>query len=527
MTLSSNFSQACLTHLQKIEEALAKRKEDACIETRTKQLEKLLDNQREKQLKANEELEDIEKKIIVLKDRYTFEKAVVFSDRILEKIRQLKNANFQVQSAEAPACSRRVFQRRSLRLSTAQIKTQPKSFSISKDLEVYRNDVIEINPEKARALGISGFVNAGGNDCYQNALCQALLTEKFKQHVIERLPDPLRGHFHSNKMHSQQLRRAIYQYTEFFKDNQRPMSSQEDATALFETFFDVIDQEPEIKEIPSAQDAETSIIVSAEEYIKEKPFVVRFFLFTFFIPVKFFSYIFEKISDFLFKTPEEIVIIPAPLPPRVPKETFNPLKIRLQQKIQWQVDDNIPEEIKNHDNFGGDQHLSITEEQIPGIFGITLKNDEDIDLNNSFQELFHSELISSVTKDEQEYQAPATNEKKFLTAPEAYAVQVRRFHFGAEEEEKKFNIVNNFETLTISKDLIVEENRPENDIKMQLQSFVIHKGSGVSSGHYVACRKVDDAWYYFDDSNCAKITNEAAARLGKHAYMYFFEKEKD
>lgn len=62
------------------------------------------------------------------------------------------------------------------------------------------------------------------------------------------------------------------------------------------------------------------------------------------------------------------------------------------------------------------------------------------------------------------------------------------------------------------------------DARYQLQAFVVHEGSSMHSGHYIAYVKLKGKWKKYDDSTVSNLTVAEAEMAAQKAYLYFFRR---
>jgi hypothetical protein len=577
MVTPSKFQASSSLHLSKLSDAFNIKGDQASIETRKKQLLALLAQQMKSVEALNatsskdkqQKITDLAQDLALLKNKTEelaahyphLQKAQDLSKVVLEKIADVSS----VLDNPSHKPLRRIFRfdeplltptESSPSLQHPQIKHREQT---DKDLKIQQEDLIAFDKEAAKQQGIQGFLNKGGNDCFQNALCQALLTKKLKKDIIDRLPNVLRQHFYTaNGIHSQQLRKAL-QKTEIFN---HPLTTQEDAHELFKALIAASDQQFTELDEPASPlkllSNKPRTIDLFQSFIEKRNVVVKALLLSFFIPLKLCLLLGEKILSALEDDQENDIIDLTPstyetLPPRTLAASPNSLKFALEHYNRWDVSQ-VAKEFKHHDYFGGANNTSEREEPVHGGFEIGLENDDPFNLQQTFYNLFNASSTSEATvampldkgyygpASLKTFSAPCTIRKRLKSIPEAFCLSINRFENIPRRDEqgallkdangqvlstrqKKFNPAINFSTeLAIDPQYFKEDVRPAEAVKMHLQSFVVHKGSTPASGHYVAFRKVEGDWYYFDDSRCEKVKEEAALRAAQHAYMYFFEK---
>jgi len=568
MVASCDFSKRCSSYILAIEKTFAKNGQNAAISTRQTNLERLFAQklremrsrplQKESADALDQELGLMKKSIEKVQAEYNIDKAQEFSAKLLGKIDEL-SAALKAPPAKATKPPRRIYTfddfSQSYHISSSRVtpittKKDPLKDRFEADLTI---DGPNLDLEKANLLDICGFENKGGNDCFQNALCQALLSKKFKENLIDRLPIPIRRFFQKGKMHSRNLRQAIAQHTSFKKS----LHTQEDAHELFVALYNATaNQHPKAPENlqepqknPQASFAKPTVAdPSIEErflsFIKRKHLILQVLLYPFYFPVKLGCIILEKLGINLVKKtanepidnapeedPEEVPEILDPIAEPLQTEANN-LDLPLIHYNQYDVS-TLPDHVKDHADFGGEEHKSQTEEKVQGLFQVEIDSSKPFDLQDRFNALFNAETTGEVTLGAEVYRPPVQITKKLAKIPEAFALHVKRFEVIPETNVratllKNFTPAANFcPDLHIPKEHFAEDLCAKEQITMQLESFVVHKGSNISSGHYVAFRKVAGDWYYFNDSVCKKIEHDTAMQAAKHAYMYFFEKVED
>ncbi len=584
-TTTSTFHKSFSSHLSKLSDAFNKKGDSALIDARKKQLLALLTQQMKSIEKLNacqpnnkqKTFTALEQDLAVLKNKTeelaklypSVQKAQDLSQAVLAKIANVSSL-LDNQPQKTPRRVDRLDEQtpaskssKSTKDSTSSTKDPQIKYreQTDKDLEIQNEDQIAFDKEICKQRGIQGFANIGGNDCFQNALCQALLTKTFKKDIIDRLPNFLRKHFYKAEgIHSQQLRRDLFTSKTF----ERSLNTQEDANELLKVLINASDKQHLALEDPAAAlklvSDETRMVDNLQSFIEKRNVFVKALLYSFFIPLKLFYLVMEKVLSALDDEEENDIIAlppstPETLPPRTLASSPNNLKFALEHDNRWDVSQ-IPEDLKHHDYFGGTENSSSREEQLHGGFEIGLENDEPFNLQQAFYGFFNSSSTSDVSvsmplepgyygpPSRKTFSAPFTITKKLKSIPEAFCISINRFENIAQVNEKgeflrdakgnvisvrqkKFNPAVNFSTeLSIDPQYFKEDIRPAGALKMHLQSFVVHKGLSAASGHYVAFRKVEGDWYYFNDSRCEKVKEEAAIRAAQHAYMYFFEREE-
>jgi ubiquitin C-terminal hydrolase len=576
MGASCDFCKACASYILQIKETFAQNGQHAAISTRQKNLVKLFEQklremrsrplQQEPADALDQELSLMKQSIQEVQAAYAIDKAQAFSAELLEKIAEL-SAALKTTPAQAIKPPRRIYtlddfpqSHHILSFPKAPISTKkdPLKDQFEADLTI---DGPNFDLTEANLLDICGFENKGGNDCFQNALCQALLTKKFKENLIDRLPTPIRYFFQKGNMDSKDLRKAIIRHTSFKKSP----NTQEDAHELFAALYNATaNQHPKVQENrhqpekkPQASFAKPTVAdPSIQErllsFIKRKHLVLQVLLYPFYFPVKLGCTILEKLGINLIKKTanepvdnavEEDSEILDPITEPLQTEANN-LDFPLIHYNHYDVS-TLPDHMKDHADFGGEEHKSQTQEKVQGLFQVEIDSSKPFDLQDRFNALFTAETTVMATIGTEKYTSHVQITKKLAKIPEAFALHVKRFQVIPETNEreeyvrdakgnvratvlKNFTPAENFcPDLHISKEHFAEGLCAKEQITMQLASFVVHKGSSISSGHYVAFRKVAGDWYYFNDSVCKKIEPDTAMQAAKHAYMYFFEKVED
>lgn len=582
MSIANPFLKTSQEHIEKIKSALEKNGERAIINVREKLLFKIFDKKIKdltSGLTQQAPASELETDLRLLKEAAetlaaTFTHipaAKQFSDALLIKIAAVADA-VHTPSCQAPA-KRRLFQLDDACLEPSFSPEAPKKTSIlvpsshplqrlcDQDLTITDRDSLPFNSSAAKELGLCGIENKGGNDCFQNALMQALLTKKFKHNLIDKLPRSLRWHFDNlQNMDSQALRQAILQTTDF----KAPPTSQADAHELFLALFGA-----KVTKLTPAPSFSKPLIKLSKDprkldkllsFIEKRNLFFQLFLYALYIPIKLGCTILEKAGLLDREEPAEewmvldnVLDTPAqPTPVQPHPIALSELHFSFYRTRTWDVT-GVPEAYKNDPNFGEDNNIttvSETADEDPSkrIYHNHLSIDLDpakdtFNLQNQFNLAFTQESESTSAANAL-VKALMRERMQFESIPGGLALQIKRFETITEidkegnfvrdatgslkfQSSKKHNPAEDFSSqLIIAPDLFIENIRPQEPVTMQLQSFIVHKGSTLKSGHYVAFRKVEGDWYYFNDSVCTKVTDEAAMRAAKHAYMYFFEREE-
>jgi len=63
----------------------------------------------------------------------------------------------------------------------------------------------------------------------------------------------------------------------------------------------------------------------------------------------------------------------------------------------------------------------------------------------------------------------------------------------------------------------------DSNTEYNLYAVIVHYGSTVFSGHYVAFVKIEDVWWLFDDTECVEV--DSSLVLKQNAYMLFYQKK--
>jgi ubiquitin C-terminal hydrolase len=552
MPVQLSFLKSCSKHLQQVEKDFKTKGEQAKIATKEKLLSEMFDrlikqmqtppgdSPAKKSFKITlTNLQDLELKLQKLQEEFSaVPKAKDFTACVLKKIGVVTQL---LQDQPTPSTTPNK--------ASKQLKTVISLRRLAeKDLKISKDDILPLDKQAAQAEGIQGFANQGGCDCFQNALCQALLTKTFNKNVINRLPDNLRRHFYrKNGIQSQPLRKAIQGATQF----KYPLTSQEDPHELFMALYEVLDKtysanaEPTLPLIEISK--EPRWIDNILLFIQKRPVLLRHGLYCFFVPLKLFSILADKISSYLSNKHEEptedLSLSFIQMPERTSKQEPNDLQFSYHHTRRWDVT-NIAEDFRRDPQFGGDNNLSMmsdTSDENPAKHNF--QNCIQVDLDQSadtfdLQQMFDRSFTAngeSFSAADNQVAAPWQEQLQFESIPSGLVLHMKRFAVNITKDKndelvyesvKKFNSAKNIEgQLAISQEHFVESIRPEAPVNMSLKSFVVHKGSSAKSGHYVAFRKVEGDWYYFDDCRCEKVKEKAVMRAAKHAYLYFFEKE--
>jgi len=106
-----------------------------------------------------------------------------------------------------------------------------------------------------------------------------------------------------------------------------------------------------------------------------------------------------------------------------------------------------------------------------------------------------------------------------LDSTQLLPIQLHRFR---NDLSKIDTAITNTMHLTIPARIQYNPNRHPVDINYELQGFIVHEGTTMRFGHYVAYIQQAGQWKLYDDSSVTKVTPEQAERAAEQAYLYFY-----
>ncbi|MDX2082536.1 MAG: ubiquitin carboxyl-terminal hydrolase family protein [Rickettsiales bacterium] len=146
---------------------------------------------------------------------------------------------------------------------------------------------------------------------------------------------------------------------------------------------------------------------------------------------------------------------------------------------------------------------------------------KDGSVGSSIKEITKDENLKNIKFLESEITADATRKTNIKVKPgeNEFCIQVKRFGFSQENSASKIE-----DELTA--DEISLETTENKVITAQPTAFIVHEGTTVESGHYVAYIKEENngkvSWWKYDDQNPAKrisVTDNQALNAARFAYL--------
>lgn len=116
----------------------------------------------------------------------------------------------------------------------------------------------------------------------------------------------------------------------------------------------------------------------------------------------------------------------------------------------------------------------------------------------------------------------AAETRQFVAAPELLSVNIARF-----TRDKHNRPVKNSSrvpvpfTYTMPRQYVLGSAR---DIRYGASAFIVHIGSSLGSGHYVAYRKEGSQWYCVSDGTRTKVTDQQAQTALQESYQVFYRR---
>ena len=411
--------------------------------------------------------------------------------------------------------------------------------SSQKEEERKFENAIQLKREDITSSNVSfrGIDNATGTDCFLIASLQMLQCPLLKQHVIEKLPHELRKYFldgaiNSGNFNSADFRKALILFAELGLNDTDATTKQYEATECLEKILDRVskpDYEKRYYQTVLAPLAEerSSIEKGISNYISYK--ILSNIMKLIFSPLIGAELLLRYAINYLF---------PDPLnpPENYPKrgeallKEQNPVLFTLEETFTYDlsaIDESIKADVRKDRDLAEGQTESKKATTTPiARLSTELNNVASFSLQDVFNQQFgevHS-LENTETKREiggKKHSIGVTSCTKFKKAPSSLIIQMNRTFTSPSGCHKFFGeAIGDLKKLTISPTQVAEATGP---FTLDLKSFIIHIGSSGNSGHYIACRKEGDSWYYFNDSRSEQITEEAALRLGKYALIYYYD----
>jgi ubiquitin C-terminal hydrolase len=119
--------------------------------------------------------------------------------------------------------------------------------------------------------------------------------------------------------------------------------------------------------------------------------------------------------------------------------------------------------------------------------------------------------------------------KRFTSAPQDIVINMKRFvmdtlpgRFADVSYRKITKPLKVSETINLLENVHLEEGLA--DTTYEITSFLVHRGSSLHGGHYVAYAKVNDKWLLFNDSVVSEASEGEMAHDLRRAYFYHYSK---
>lgn len=209
-------------------------------------------------------------------------------------------------------------------------------------------------------------------------------------------------------------------------------------------------------------------------------------------------------------------------PQRKLKSDPNPLECTILELRKWNVS-NVPDEFKSHDYFGGEnnQRTRHTNELNHLKLPINESNDFQTLLENYFEEDEESHE-TSVAQNEPKIEAKYSLTRYYQEEPSSLILTLRRFSFKDGQSSKIKSEIQGIPAILKLPSKALNGKEPEKEL--ELQSFIVHAGDSLNSGHYICYRKVEGTWYLFNDSaSPRRLSEEMALGAAKDAYLIFYD----
>ncbi|MES2121937.1 MAG: ubiquitin carboxyl-terminal hydrolase family protein [Chlamydiota bacterium] len=114
----------------------------------------------------------------------------------------------------------------------------------------------------------------------------------------------------------------------------------------------------------------------------------------------------------------------------------------------------------------------------------------------------------------------------FVRAPDNLLVQAKRFTQTRDPADGTAILSKNNEAIDITESLNLEGRfvQTGQDVSFRCNGFVVHSGTSLGGGHYVAYIKKGDTWWYCSDSTVREVSLDDAHNAMKHAYILHYRK---
>jgi uncharacterized UBP type Zn finger protein len=140
---------------------------------------------------------------------------------------------------------------------------------------------------------------------------------------------------------------------------------------------------------------------------------------------------------------------------------------------------------------------------------------EDAALENLYQE----PLLGEVDRTKRDRLKINTNSNAPLP------IQLRRFNWEGNRGGKKIETtITGTLNLTVPARIQYSPDGRVNDLNYCLQGFIVHIGSRLYSGHYVAYIQQNGQWRLYNDDKVSQVTPAQALKAAGKAYLYFYRR---
>jgi|GEM_PF-3222627 len=451
-------------------------------------------------------------------------------NEIQKKIQEIKNKQFPED------CKRRIkaltsrldqfingFQKRSEGSDLSQTEKPHQAIS-AKPKEVNKavqEKQLEASPD---AFSIE---NRTGSDCYQNSLCQFLECKTLKEQFVDRLPDNLWREFNRRPIHSKALRNLILKETHFPDGNPY---QQKDVDELLTYLSDTLNKNDLSDNlIEPAKEDEIKRAKTLGQRIRANLFSL--ILLPFFVWKKaiiFLDYCLDKVlgNENNKEEEEETELVPLNSivrPERKPESDPNPLQCTIFELRKWNVS-TVPDEFKTDDYFGGANNQSTTSTNQLNHLKLPIGEIKDFQtlLENYFEENEESHEPSVIPTREPKIEAPFSLSRYYQEEPSSLILSLSRFSFEGGQSRKINSEIQGIPARLKLPSKALNGKEPQKEL--ELQSFIVHLGKSLNSGHYICYRKVEGNWHLFNDSESpSRLTEEMALEAAKDAYLIFYD----
>lgn len=134
--------------------------------------------------------------------------------------------------------------------------------------------------------------------------------------------------------------------------------------------------------------------------------------------------------------------------------------------------------------------------------------------NLNFQQLFHGFFDERTDRGQRK-------QLFFQSPPNDLLIQLKRFYRDRDGTEGKYNdVIQAPETMQLPNQFV----RSGQDAAYRCDSFLVHQGTTLDGGHYVAYVKVGDVWWYCSDTNVYEVSSSDAQRAMGQSYILHYAK---